>query len=68
LSGTLRAHDPEVRESLIERVRRIVAGIGAAYNVDTEISLVRGYPPVINDAALSQRFAQYVREHSSLQV
>lgn len=68
LSGTLRAHDPEVRESLVERVRRIVSGIGAAYQVDTEISLVRGYPPVINDTSLSQRFAAYVREHSALRV
>lgn len=68
LTGTLRAHDAEVRESLVERVRRIVSGVGAAYNVETEISLVRGYPPVINDAALTERFVQYLRENSALRV
>jgi amidohydrolase len=68
LTGTLRAHDPAVRESLIERVRRIVAGIAAGYNTEAEISLVRGYPPVINDAALAEHFANYVRDRSDLRV
>ena len=33
MSGTLRAHDPAVRDALEERVRRIVAGVAAAYGV-----------------------------------
>jgi amidohydrolase len=68
MSGTLRAHDPAVRDALEERVRRIVAGVAAAYNVDAQVQVVRGYPPVVNDEPLAQRFAEYVRANSSLRV
>ncbi|HEX4013573.1 MAG TPA: M20 family metallopeptidase [Candidatus Cybelea sp.] len=68
LSGTLRAHDPEVRDALEERVRRVAAGVAAAYRANAEVRVVRGYPPVVNDAALAERFAAYVREHSSIRV
>ena len=68
LSGTLRAHDPAVRDALEERVRRIIAGVAAAYNVDAQVQVVRGYPPVVNDEPLAQRFAEYVRANSSLRV
>ncbi|MGC1380177.1 MAG: M20 family metallopeptidase [Candidatus Baltobacteraceae bacterium] len=68
LSGTLRAHDPVVRDALETRVRRIVAGVAAAYNVAADVEVVRGYPPVINDAALSKRFASYLRERDGVRV
>lgn len=68
MSGTLRAHDPAVRDALEERVRRIIAGVAAAYNVDAQVQVVRGYPPVVNDEPLAQRFADYVRANSSLRV
>ncbi len=68
MSGTLRAHDPGVREELEARVRRIVAGVAAAYNVSTDLEVVHGYPPVINDGVLAQRFAEYVRAHSTITV
>ncbi|HVR45870.1 MAG TPA: M20 family metallopeptidase [Candidatus Binatia bacterium] len=68
LSGTLRSHDAAVREALIEKVRRIVAGIAAAYGVESEVRVVRGYPAVINDAALADNFTRYVREKSVLRV
>jgi amidohydrolase len=68
MSGTLRAHDPAVRDALEERVRRIVAGVAAAYNVDAQVQVVRGYPPVVNDEPLAQRFAGYVRANSTLRV
>jgi amidohydrolase len=68
MSGTLRAHDPAVRDALERRVRRIVAGVAAAYNVDAQVQVVRGYPPVVNDEPLAQSFAEYVRANSSLRV
>lgn len=68
LSGTLRAHDPVVRDALEARLRRIVGGVAAAYNAQAEVRIVRGYPPAINDVALAQRFANYARSHSSLRV
>jgi len=68
MSGTLRAHDPAVRDALEGRVRRIVAGVAAAYNVDADVQIVRGYPPVVNDEPLAARFAAYVRAKGSPQV
>ncbi|MBV8345053.1 MAG: amidohydrolase [Candidatus Eremiobacteraeota bacterium] len=68
LSGTLRSHDPAVREALVERVARIAAGIAAAYGVESEVRIVRGYPAVINDAPLAEAFASFVGERSSLRV
>jgi amidohydrolase len=68
LSGTLRSHDAVVREALIEKVRRIVAGVAAAYNVESEVRVVRGYPAVVNDATLAADFTEFVRERSALRV
>ncbi|MGC1985667.1 MAG: M20 family metallopeptidase, partial [Candidatus Cybelea sp.] len=68
MSGTLRAHDPAIRDALEERVRRIVAGVAAAYRVHANVRVVRGYPPVVNDAALAERFTAYVREQSTIRV
>ncbi len=63
LSGTLRAYDAAVRDALEERVRRIVAGVAAAYGVSAEVRIVRGYPPVINDLKLAKDFAEYARSN-----
>jgi amidohydrolase len=68
LSGTLRAHDAGVRDGLEARLRRIVAGIAAAYNVSSDVRVLHGYPPVTNDAELATQFARYVRAHSSIRV
>jgi amidohydrolase len=68
LSGTLRAQDSTVRDELEARLRRIVAGVAAAYNVTADVHVIRGYPPVYNDVELADRFADYVRAHSSLRI
>lgn len=60
MTGTLRAHDPTIREQLESRVRRIVEGVAAAYNAHAEVQVVYGYPPVVNDAALAECFARYM--------
>ncbi len=64
MSGTLRAHDPEVREGLAARVHRIVENVAAAYNVQAEIRIVRGYPPVVNDVPLAESLARYIAAHA----
>jgi amidohydrolase len=68
MSGTLRAHDPEIRDGLEARVRRIVEHAAAAYGATAEVRIVRGYPPVVNDVELAENFSRYVREHTSLHV
>jgi amidohydrolase len=68
MSGTLRAYDAGVRAALETRVRRIVAGIAAAYAANATVDLVRGYPPVVNDEPLAEGFAKYMRDRSTLHV
>jgi amidohydrolase len=68
MSGTLRAYDADVRAGLESRVRRIVAGIAAAYGATATVELVRGYPPVVNNDALAQGFTEYLRSHAGVKV
>jgi amidohydrolase len=68
MSGTLRAFDPAIRDGLDGRVRRIADGVGAAYGVQIETRIVRGYPPVVNDVALAESFAAYMKANSALDV
>jgi amidohydrolase len=62
LGGTIRTYDPALRAEVEARVRRIVDGVAAAYNAHAEVRIVRGYPPVVNDARLAAAFTARVRE------
>jgi amidohydrolase len=68
MSGTLRAFDPVLRNELHERVTRIVNGVAAAYGVEAELRIAQGYPPVVNDDALAQSAADYLRDHTGVRV
>ncbi len=68
MSGTLRAHDPAIRDGLDARVRRIVSHVAEAYGASAEITIVRGYPPVVNNESLAEQFAQYMREQTDVRV
>ena len=68
MTGTLRAHDPEIRNALESRVRRIVDGVAEAYGVKAEVQINYGYPPVVNNVALAENFSRYMKTHSSLNV
>jgi amidohydrolase len=65
MTGTLRAHDPEVRDALEPRVRRIVEHTAAAYGATAAVHVVRGYPPVVNDRILAEHFARHLQERGS---
>jgi amidohydrolase len=60
LTGTFRSHEPEIRNGLEPRARRILEGVAAAYDVRVELEVQYGYPPVINDVALAEAFSQYM--------
>jgi len=68
MAGTLRAHDPAIRDQLETRVRRIVDGVAVAYNASAEVRVVYGYPPVTNDPALAEAFAAYMRAQTELHI
>ena len=68
LTGTFRAHDPQIRDGLEERAKRILHGVASAYGVKATLNVIYGYPPVVNDTALAENFSAYMKAKSSLQV
>jgi amidohydrolase len=68
MTGTIRAHDIGVREHAHAAVRRIVNGVVSAYGAQAEITIMDGYPPVINDAPLAEAFAAYAGDVAGLRV
>ncbi len=49
MSGTLRSIDPQLRSRLHELVPRVAQAAGAAYDCEVEVTITKGYPPVVND-------------------
>ena len=68
LTGTFRAHDPQIRDGLEARARRIIDGVASAYGVTAELNVFYGYPPVVNDVTLAENFSRYMKAHSGLAV
>jgi amidohydrolase len=53
LLGTVRAIDAQVRKSMPERLERMVEGLCDALRLDYEFEYHWGYPPTVNDRAIS---------------
>ncbi|WPZ36242.1 M20 aminoacylase family protein [Thalassobaculum sp. OXR-137] len=49
LRGTCRVFDPEVQNSLPERITRIMEGVCATFGASAELNYMKGYPATIND-------------------
>ena len=61
LTGTIRYHNPELKDMLPQAVERILRGTAAAFRVELELRCGMGLPPVVNDSrccAVAQRAAQ----------
>ncbi len=50
VGGTVRSFDPAVQDRIEQRMRQILAGIEAAFEVSAELVYDRYYPATINDA------------------
>ena len=48
LLGTVRATDAAGRALLVDEVRRIAAGVAAAYRLEARVTFDRGVPPIVN--------------------
>lgn len=53
LVGTLRAYTTETREFLIRRTSEIARGVAEAHGAKIHVHIERGYPPTVNDQAMS---------------
>jgi amidohydrolase len=58
LKGTVRTHDETLRRSMPERMNRIVKGVTEALRGIHELDYQFGYPPVINDSAMTKLVAE----------
>jgi amidohydrolase len=54
LRGTVRSFDPNVRQHLAERVQAVAKGVGAAMRAEVTIDYEFGYPPTVNDPAMTE--------------
>lgn len=68
LTGTVRTTDPDIRAGIEPRIRRIIDGVAAAYGTRAELTVIYGYPPVVNDRELAAAFAEHVRSTTPIEV
>jgi amidohydrolase len=54
LSGSIRTHDPEIREMLFKELDALVKGLGIQCGVHCELTVKQGAPMGLNDEAVSQ--------------
>ncbi|MDH4317975.1 MAG: M20 family metallopeptidase, partial [Desulfobulbaceae bacterium] len=63
LQGTIRTTHPEIRQTILTGLGRMVKAMENLYQVETIFQLIEGYPPVINDpvaAEIAQQAAEEV--------
>ncbi len=60
MEGTLRTLSKEVRDVAMERLSRLLEGLGTSFGVQGELQVFPGYPPVVNDPGV----VAYVRERA----
>ncbi len=54
LRGTVRTFTPESRQLLAERVQALAKGIGSAMRAEVAVEYHFGYPPTVNDPAMTE--------------
>jgi amidohydrolase len=62
LGGSVRAVDQQVRETMARRIQETIVGIARAMGGDARIDYRLGYPPVVNDAAMTELVAEVARQ------
>ncbi len=62
LSGTVRTLDPALRETMPERLERVIAGVCAALRAEYTFSYQKGTPVTVNDARVSDLLREVGRD------
>jgi hippurate hydrolase len=62
MTGSLRTFDEDVRAEIKQRMTDIATGIAAAFRAQAKVSFFSGCPTLVNDAAMSQKAEEYVKE------
>ena len=53
LKGTIRSFGPEMRKKMCEMFRTLVEGVAASMGAEAEVTLIEGYPGVVNHDGFS---------------
>ena len=62
LRGTLRTLDRDVRERLVRRVEEVAVGVARAMRAESRCEWELGYPPCVNDPAMTELTVAVARE------
>jgi amidohydrolase len=54
LGGTIRTYDPQVRETVLQRMREVIESVAAACGATAELEVTRLTPAVVNDAGITE--------------
>ncbi|WP_424973696.1 M20 aminoacylase family protein [Dinoroseobacter sp. S124A] len=68
ICGTVRSFDPVVQGMVIDRMRKIVEGQAASYDVEAALDYERGYPQTVNSAEEVAQAAQAAEDVSGAQL
>ena len=63
LEGTVRTLNPNVQNQMPDLISRTAKNIASAFGASCEVEYVKGYPPMMNDAGLTERVCESVRKH-----
>jgi amidohydrolase len=55
LSGTVRSFDPQVRQSILDRIDQITQQVGEALNCQTKVKITPLTPALVNDPEITQK-------------
>ncbi len=61
LRGTVRSHDPQVRDLAEERLKRIAAATAEAFGAEARVNYERGYPVMVNAREQTEFAAEAAR-------
>ena len=61
MKATVRTFDPEVRQTLAERIPALIKGIASAMRAQAEVTYRFGYPALVNDAAMTDLVREVAR-------
>lgn len=61
MEGTVRTLREEVQEAMPGLIQRVSAGVASSLGGSCDVRYVKGYPPMVNDPALTERAAAVVR-------
>ena len=62
IGGTIRAYDEEVRNLIKNRMEEMIKSIATAFRAEATLKFTSGCPTLVNDTALSNDVAKYMKE------